>query len=403
MTPKQVCKKMNQSARSDKLAAVLIFLMLRIRGSLLRSDPTSISREFILQLMACHVKECIPFLAEDCTFAGPFAAATGSGKSAIVDFCIKAQPLLAQLEFAIDSNASIYRDTHTCVTLVCARVLRQDKPDINGRATLVWRLTARGPKLVHLHISAPVLEHTSEGIREFFVKDSRNMHPASLLPEEKPLILKDSDNVTHVVVPRSVLYLEAQHQYVCVCQRTERFRIRNSLTDLLSRFPGYFVRVHRSYAVNVLYVSKVSREEIQLGDFEKVPIPLKQSAQIREKVLSVLNDTLAAAHAESQDATSTLSQGAPPPRTYFRLRRCLWVKQMCDLDPIFRTTDSESRNGSILPGSGPRSERGSIYDRWQVHEGRARLSHPAGCGGRGQDGIVRLLGAAQGRMHEALP
>jgi len=313
MTPKQVCKKMYQSARSDKLAAVLIFLMLRIRGSLLRSDPTSISREFILQLMACHVKECIPFLAEDCTFAGPFAAATGSGKSAIVDFCIKAQPLLAQLEFAIDSNASIYRDTHTCVTLVCARVLRQDKPDINGRATLVWRLTARGPKLVHLHISAPVLEHTSEGIREFFVKDSRNMHPASLLPEEKPLILKDSDNVTHVVVPRSVLYLEAQHQYVCVCQRTERFRIRNSLTDLLSRFPGYFVRVHRSYAVNVLYVSKVSREEIQLGDFEKVPIPLKQSAQIREKVLSVLNDTLAAAHAESQDATSTLSQGAPPP------------------------------------------------------------------------------------------
>ena len=74
------------------------------------------------------------------------------------------------------------------------------------------------------------------------------------------------------------------------------------------------MRVHRSYAVNVLYVSKVSREEIQLGDFEKVPIPLKQSAQIREKVLSVLNDTLAAAHAESQDATSTLSQGGTPPR-----------------------------------------------------------------------------------------
>lgn len=304
---------MNQSALSDKLDAVLIFLMLRIRGSLLRSDPTSISREFILQLMACHVKECIPFLAEDCTFAGPFAAATGSGKSAIVDFCVKAQPLLAQLEFAIDSNSSIYRDTHTCVTLVCARVLRQDKSDINGRATLIWRLTARGPKLVHLHISAPVLEHTSEGIREFFVKDSRNMQPVSLMPEERPLILKDSDGVTHVVVPRSVLYLEAQHQYVCVCQKTERFRIRDSLTDLLSRFPGYFVRVHRSYAVNVLYVSKVSREEIQLGDFEKVPIPLKQSAQIREKVLSVLNDTLAAAHAESQDATSTLSQGAPPP------------------------------------------------------------------------------------------
>ncbi len=304
---------MNQSALSDKLDAVLIFLMLRIRGSLLRSDPTSISREFILQLMACHVKECIPFLAEDCTFAGPFAAATGSGKSAIVDFCVKAQPLLAQLEYAIDSNSSIYRDTHTCVTLVCARVLRQDKPDINGRATLIWRLTAQGPKLVHLHISAPVLEHTSEGIREFFVKDSRNMQPVSLLPEERPLILKDSDSVTHVVVPRSVLYLEAQHQYVCVCQKTERFRIRDSLTNLLSRFPDYFVRVHRSYAVNVLYVSKVSREEVQLGDFEKVPIPLKQSAQIREKVLSVLNDTLAAAHAESQDATSTLSQGAPPP------------------------------------------------------------------------------------------
>jgi hypothetical protein len=69
-----------------------------------------------------------------------------------------------------------------------------------------------------------------------------------------------------------------------------------------------------------------------------------------------------------------------------------------DLDPVFRTTDSESRNSSIPPGSGPRSERGSIYDRWQVHEGRARPSHPAECGGRGQDGIVRLLGAVQGSM-----
>lgn len=323
--------------------------MLLIRGILLRSDPISISREFILQLMACHVKECIPFLAEDCTFAGPFATTTGSGKSAIVDFCIKAQPLLAQLEFAIDSNASIYRDAHTCVTLVCARVLRQDKPDINGRATLVWRLTARGPKLVHLHISAPVLEHTSEGIREFFVKDSRNTRLASLLPEEKPLILKDSDSVTHVVVPRSVLYLEAQHQYVSVCQRTERFRIRDSLTDLLSRFPGYFVRVHRSYAVNVLYVSYISREEIQLGDFEKIPIPLKQSARIREKVLSVLNETLSAAHAESKDTGGLDVSGSTPPPTYFCLRRFLSVKPTSATAPLPLRSDGRRARVPVHP------------------------------------------------------
>lgn len=288
---------------------------------MLSSDPISISREFMLQLMACHVKDCIPYLAEDFTFADPFAAMTGSGKSTIVDFCIKAQPLLAQLEFAIDSNSSIYRDTHTCVTLICARVLRKDQHDINARATLIWRLTLTGPKLVHLHISAPVLEHTADGIHEFFVRDSRTVHPTALLPEEKPLILKDADGVMHVVAPRSVLYLEAQHQYVSVCQRMERFRIRGSLTELLQRFPRYFVRVHRSYAVNVLYVREISREEIKLGDLASVPLPLKQAAQMREKVLSVLNDTLASVGVGLDSADQeTLSVRTPPP-TDFRCRR----------------------------------------------------------------------------------
>lgn len=279
---------------------------------MLKSDPISTSREFILQLMACHVKDCIPYLAEDFTFAGPFAAMTGSGKSTIVDFCIKAQPLLAQLEFAIDSNASIYRDTHTCVTLICARVLRKDRPDINGRATLIWRLTVNGPKLVHLHISAPVLEHTADGIHEFFVRDSRTISHAALLPDEKPLILKDANGVTHVVAPRTVLYLEAQHQYAIVWQKAERFRIRGSLTDLLSRFPSYFVRVHRSYAVNVLYVTQIDREEIVLGDYGKVPLPLKQAAQMREKVLTILNDTVSYQNDE-QDAEAALSASGSTP------------------------------------------------------------------------------------------
>ena len=57
-----------------------------------------------------------------------------------------------------------------------------------------------------------------------------------------------------------------------------------------------------------------------------------------------------------------------------------------DLGPAFRTPDSELRNSSIPPGSGPRTERGSIYGRWQAREGRARLSHPTGCGERDQDG-----------------
>ena len=102
--------------------------------------------------------------------------------------------------------------------------------------------------------------------------------------------------------------------------------------------------------------------------------------------------------------TDSLSVSSKMPPWPLCLPFCLCLSiSICDLGPVFRMPDSESRNRSTPPGSGPRMERGSIYDRWQVREGRARPSHPAGCGGRGQDGIARLLEAVQGRVHEALP
>ena len=57
---------------------------------------------------------------------------------------------------------------------------------------------------------------------------------------------------------------------------------------MLRDFPDYFVRVHRSYAINVLHVEQISRREIRLAGGSRIPIPERRSKSVREEVLDAM-------------------------------------------------------------------------------------------------------------------
>ena len=125
-------------------------------------------------------------------------------------------------------------------------------------------------------------------------------------PQDAPLILRDTDGRSHVVYRSEVLYLESRHQYTIVHMPGRQIRVRAALSELLQSFPEYFVRVHRSYAINVLRIDQVARQEIRLDDGTQIPVPERRSKQVREEVLDAM--VRARLVPESRDVV-------PPPAT----------------------------------------------------------------------------------------
>jgi two-component system, response regulator PdtaR len=69
-----------------------------------------------------------------------------------------------------------------------------------------------------------------------------------------------------------ILFAEADNNYVNLHTRSQKFVVRLSLADLVERlhFPR-FVRIHRSFAVNLDEISSFDDQEIKIGTYE-IPI-----------------------------------------------------------------------------------------------------------------------------------
>ena len=68
---------------------------------------------------------------------------------------------------------------------------------------------------------------------------------------------------THLIPMDDILYLEAKGKYCYVYTRDRRYLTGNSVGELEQRFSGKtsFLRVHRSFIVNIKHVNKITRDK----------------------------------------------------------------------------------------------------------------------------------------------
>ncbi len=265
-------------------------------------DSISITKDFISFLWNGDMNACRNFLAYDFTFVGPFEYSSGHGVALFMDFRARIGILLEHLTYETENVQIIYGDTHTDITLASIDI-RQGKSHIATlHFTLIWRITVKGYRLAHLHMSIPMQLQTDpyrNPIAEYLGSDPL---PIS---ENKPLIMKDSSGKTHLVNLAETTYLEAQHQYTMINTSPEPFRVRESLTSVMGRFPSYFVRVHRSYVVNAFLVDNISKGIITMKNGDEVPVPAKRTASVRKLVLDTISEFLMSFRAERNAAAAS--------------------------------------------------------------------------------------------------
>lgn len=79
-----------------------------------------------------------------------------------------------------------------------------------------------------------------------------------------------------------ILYLCSSHVYVNIVTHNKEYIVRSSLADYLTRMdPEVFMRVHRSHAVNLHHITKITPSSVWLGNKE-----LSLAAPYRDALLN---------------------------------------------------------------------------------------------------------------------
>lgn len=98
----------------------------------------------------------------------------------------------------------------------------------------------------------------------------------------KPLCLT-SGNIVHLVSPQEIRYVESERRvlHVHAATRIDTYATLERLGELL---PSSFVQCHKSYLVNLEYVSVFTGDRIILVSGESIPVSQRRRALTRERI-----------------------------------------------------------------------------------------------------------------------
>jgi len=101
-------------------------------------------------------------------------------------------------------------------------------------------------------------------------------------PEEKLTFLTGEGVL--LLVPSDIWFVEARGHQSMLFTAHESYQLRHSMTELLKILDGQkgFVRCHRSYLVNLRHISAITRTELVMDDFRRLPVSRSACKAVNE-------------------------------------------------------------------------------------------------------------------------
>ncbi|MFO7998602.1 MAG: response regulator [Bacteroidales bacterium] len=149
----------------------------------------------------------------------------------------------------------------------------------------------------HAFISKPyksldlkrAIELTTSRLQSDVHSDNNKTPGNTALKDKSAFVLTDSifvrnhDKMVKIIV-KDIYYIEAERNYCRIYSKDKEYLLVMTLKDINDKLPqGHFVRVHRSYVVNVEHVNEVALSHVSVA---KKAIPLSKS--FRNDLLKVL-------------------------------------------------------------------------------------------------------------------
>lgn len=237
-----------------------------------------------------HRREVLPHLAPDMMWIGSVAG----------QYTENAQDALTLLEREKNSPRQVkssqyrvvYADSHSCIVVGWLKV----NTTATGRLVMVneyhvtvhYALIRGAPRVVHVHTSHCWEHREPGGLFPFGAGPETYRYVEWLLRSGKrsaqKIAVEDTERSVHVLAPDEMVFAEAQKPCCLLYTTSGLIRTREQLSSLERRLPGFFLRPHRSYLVNLDYVVKVSRFELLLCGGHRIPVPEHRYKDIKTMV-----------------------------------------------------------------------------------------------------------------------
>lgn len=106
------------------------------------------------------------------------------------------------------------------------------------------------------------------------------------------LIIKDSIFVKEKgalvkVILEDILYIKSSHIYIeIVLKSKQKYIVRFSLNEIIDKLPSSFIRIHRGFIINSMYLIQINNSSLKVGD-EILPIGKTYKLNILNKISSI--------------------------------------------------------------------------------------------------------------------
>lgn len=96
--------------------------------------------------------------------------------------------------------------------------------------------------------------------------------------------LTDVMERTHYLHEADILYLESGHNRIYWHTGCQVIEVTGYLQHAETGLPENFIRIHKSFIVNLLHVEQIERCRLRLSNGEILQIPVKKYTEVRQKI-----------------------------------------------------------------------------------------------------------------------
>lgn len=133
-----------------------------------------------------------------------------------------------------------------------------------------------------IELTANRLQSVSQNETQSTVENPTSKDKSSFILTDS-IYVRNHDKMVKIIV-KDIYYIEAERNYCRIYSKEKEYLLVMTLKELIEKLPqGHFVRVHRSYIVNVEHVDEVALSHVAVA---KKAIPLSKSH--RDDLLKVL-------------------------------------------------------------------------------------------------------------------
>lgn len=263
-------------------------------GQLSQPTPLStveeLSRSLLINLYGHNKNECLPLLAPDILFVGSIQHMSAHGfaeAERLIDKRFKSFKPALVLSYETLSVEELAADT---VCVVASTVI--SSPTYAGLAranerlaTLIWSCNDDCPQLRHLHLSSPLPDYS--GSDDVHLNRESYAYIGRIIEQQivhRSISIRDVGGTMHYVLASEIRSIEACKQRTILHCLDRNIVVRRGFKDMVDEFGNELVLVHRSFAVNPLYVRTIHPDSVVLDDGSSVPVPQRRSAEVRREL-----------------------------------------------------------------------------------------------------------------------